>query len=40
MASGDPQRVWFEEMVEALRSRWHREMPFEAMIRLRDDLDD
>jgi hypothetical protein len=40
MASGDPQRVWFEEMVETLRSRWHREMPFNTMIRLRDDLDE
>jgi hypothetical protein len=40
MASGDPQSVWFQEMVEALRSRWHREMTFEAMIRLRDDLDE
>ena len=27
-------------MVEALRSRWHGEMPFEAMIRLGDDLDE
>ncbi|HEY7099126.1 MAG TPA: hypothetical protein VH437_20540 [Terriglobales bacterium] len=40
MASGDLQRVWFEEMVEVLRSRWRREMLFEAMIRLRDDLDE
>jgi hypothetical protein len=40
MVSGDPQRVWFEEMVEMLRSRWHREMSFKAMIQLRDDLDE
>ena len=39
MAAGDPQRIWFEEMVDTLRSKWHRDMPFEAMIRLRDDLD-
>jgi hypothetical protein len=39
MASGDPQRVWFEEMVDTLRSEWRRDMPLEAMIRLRDDLD-
>jgi hypothetical protein len=38
MASGDPQRAWFQEMVEALRSRWRREMPFEALILLRHDL--
>ncbi|HEX4750020.1 MAG TPA: hypothetical protein VH302_10805 [Bryobacteraceae bacterium] len=39
MASGDPQRVWFEEMVDALRSKWRPDMSGEAMIRLRDDLD-
>lgn len=38
-AAGDPQRVWFREMVERLRDRWHPDMPFEAMISLRDDLD-
>ena len=27
-------------MIEVLRSRWRREMPLEAMIRLRDDLDE
>jgi hypothetical protein len=27
-----------EEMVDTLRSTWHRDMPFEAIIRLRDDL--
>jgi hypothetical protein len=40
MASGDPQRVWFEEMVETLRSKWHQGMSLEAMIRLRDELDE
>jgi hypothetical protein len=27
-------------MVETLRARWRREMPFKGMIRLRDDLDE
>src|SRR5438309_2827196 len=40
MASSDPQRLWFEEIVDALRSRWHREVPFAAMTRLRDNLDE
>jgi hypothetical protein len=26
-------------MVDSLRSTWYRDMPFEAIIRLRDDLD-
>ena len=39
MAAGDAQRVWFEEMVDTLRSKWHREMSFEELIRLRDELD-
>ena len=39
MAAGDAQRVWFREMVERLRDQWHPEMPFEAIISLRDDLD-
>jgi hypothetical protein len=39
MAAGDPQRVWFQEMVDTLRSKWHRDMSFEAIIRLRDELD-
>jgi hypothetical protein len=39
MASGDAQRVWFPEMVETLRSEWHRGMSFEATIELRDELD-
>jgi hypothetical protein len=33
-----PQRVWFEEMVDTLRSKWRLDMPVEAMIRLRDAL--
>jgi hypothetical protein len=39
MAAGDSERVWFEELVEGLRDHWHPEMPFEAIILLRDDLD-
>jgi len=39
MAAGDPQRVWFREMVERLRDQWRPDMPFEAVISLRDDLD-
>ena len=40
MASGDAQRVWFEEMVDTLRSKWQRELPFQELIRLRDELDE
>ncbi len=39
MAAGDPQRVWFGQMVERLRDRWHPDMSFDALISLRDDLD-
>jgi hypothetical protein len=39
MAAGDAQRVWFPEMLEQLRVRWHPDMPFAAIISLRDDLD-
>jgi hypothetical protein len=39
MAAGDAQRVWFEQMVEQLRDRWHPDMSFDALIALRDDLD-
>jgi len=40
MAAGDAQRVWFREMVERLRDEWRPDMPFEAIISLRDDLDE
>ena len=40
MAAGDAQRVWFEEMVDTLRSKWQRELPFQDLIRLRDELDE
>ena len=39
MAAGDPQRVWFGQMLERLRDQWHPEMSFGALISLRDDLD-
>jgi len=39
MAAGDAQRVWFPEMIDALRSEWHHGMSFEATIELRDGLD-
>ena len=39
MAAGDPQRVWFPEMIETLRSEWHHGMSSEATIELRDELD-
>ena len=39
MAAGDAQRVWFPEMIEALRSEWHHGMSFEATVELRDELD-
>ena len=39
MAAGDAQRVWFPEMIERLRSQWHRGMSCDALIELRDDLD-
>jgi hypothetical protein len=39
MPAGDAQRVWFPEMIEKLRSRWHEGMSFEAVIELRDELD-
>jgi hypothetical protein len=40
MAAGDPQRVWFPEMIERLRSQWHQGMSFDALIKLRDELDE
>ena len=39
MAAGDAQRVWFPEMIERLRSQWHHDISFDALIELRDDLD-
>jgi hypothetical protein len=39
MAAGDAQRVWFQEMIERLRSQWRPEMSFEAIVELRDEMD-
>ena len=39
MAAGDPQRVWFPEMLAKLRSEWKPQMSFLALIELRDRLD-
>ena len=39
MASGDAQRVWFQEMIGRLRSQWHQGMSLDAIVELRDDLD-
>ena len=39
MAAGDAQRVWFQEMIDRLRSQWHRGMSFEALVEMRDELD-
>jgi hypothetical protein len=39
MPAGDPQRVWFPEMIEQLRTRWLTGISFEAMVELRDDLE-
>ena len=40
MAAGDAQRVWFDEMIERLRLKWHREMQPEELVKLRDELDE
>src|SRR5260370_34235935 len=39
MAAGDAQRVWFPEMIDQLRSQWHKSMSFDAIVELRDDLE-
>jgi hypothetical protein len=40
MAAGDAHRVWFPEMVQHLRLCWRDDLPMEALVRLRDELDD
>ena len=40
MAAGDAQRVWFPEMAEHLRLRWRDDLSMEALLGLRDELDD
>ena len=39
MPSGDPQRVWFAELVEMLRQGWTPDLAWDAWIDLRDRLD-
>ena len=39
MPGGDPQRVWFPEMVEHLRTRWHEGVSLDAVVALRDEVD-
>jgi hypothetical protein len=39
MASGDRQRTWFPEMIEALRADWRPEMSCAEIVALRDHLD-
>src|SRR2546422_5456583 len=40
MAAGDAHRVWFPEMVEHVRLRWRDDQSMEALLELRDELDD
>jgi hypothetical protein len=40
VAAGDAHRVWFPEMVEHLRLRWRGDLSMEALLGLRDELDD
>jgi len=39
MPSGDPQRVWFAEMIEMLRQEWRDSLSWDEMIALRDRVD-
>ncbi|HEY3619182.1 MAG TPA: hypothetical protein VGK96_20425 [Candidatus Sulfotelmatobacter sp.] len=39
MASGDPQRIWFPEMIVALRQEWEPPMSCVALIELRNRQD-
>jgi hypothetical protein len=39
MASGDPQRTWFPEMIVALRQEWKPPMSCVALTELRDRQD-
>jgi hypothetical protein len=40
VAAGDAHRLWFPEMVEHLRLRWRDDLSMEALLGLRDELDD
>ena len=39
MPAGDAQRVWFPEMMDTLRARWHGGISFDELTQLRDKLD-
>jgi hypothetical protein len=39
MPAGDPQRTWFPEMLEILRTRWHASLSIDELIELRCELD-
>jgi hypothetical protein len=40
VAAGDAHRVWFAEMVEHLRLHWRDDLSVEALLGLRDELDE
>jgi hypothetical protein len=40
VAAGDAHRAWFPEMVEHLRLRWRDDLSIDALLGLRDELDD
>lgn len=40
MPSGDPQRTWFPEMIEMLRTKWGSRLDWDEIILLRDELDE
>jgi hypothetical protein len=40
VSAGDVHRVWFAEMVEYLRLHWRDDLSVEALLGLRDELDD
>ena len=39
MPAGDPQRTWFPEMLDVLRTRWRNDLSFEQMVELAGELD-
>jgi hypothetical protein len=38
MACGDPQRTWFQEMIQKLQLEWHESMTFSDLIALSNSL--
>jgi hypothetical protein len=39
LPAGDPQRTWFPEMLEILRTRWHAGLSIAELVELRYELD-